>query len=425
MVIISLHFSRKNGSKRKSFFAKKLCDYRDNRYFSKNQILEIIAISRFALGPSTAVCSLYGPLPPLRSSVHLLPNPSTAICPPLKPYVPSLALCPPPRYSVLSIALCPLYNPLPPLWPYVPSLALSSLYGPLRRSVPSTALFPLYDPLIPQQASVFSTALCPLYGPLSTLRPSAHSTAFCSLYGPLSSLWPSVHLTDLCTLTSFCLFCGPLSFLLPSVSSTAICTPLNPYVPATGHVPLYDTLCPLWSYVPSTTLCHLYGPLPPLRPSVTSTALCPLHCPLSPLQLFSPLWPPVSSEALCPLYGPLPPQQRSVPSFALCSFYGPLKNSEKSEMTCLVLINAFHQNSKGCHDLFCISDDQDHCDNHDYHSSEILSDNCEISIIALAKKGKKSCDYRNNHIQQEAIIVFCENLKRHFVSTIPIWLRIC
>jgi hypothetical protein len=36
MIIISLRFSRKKGSKRGSFFAKKLCDYRDNRYFAKN-----------------------------------------------------------------------------------------------------------------------------------------------------------------------------------------------------------------------------------------------------------------------------------------------------------------------------------------------------------------------------------------------------
>jgi hypothetical protein len=75
---------------------------------------------------------------------------------------------------------------------------------------------------------------------------------------------------------------------------------------------------------------------------------------------------------------------------ALCSLYGPLKNSEKSKTTSLVsrifLKNVFHQKSKGCHKLFCISDDRDHCDNHNYHFSEILSDNREIAIIALAKK---------------------------------------
>jgi hypothetical protein len=43
----------------------------------------------------------------------------------------------------------------------------------------------------------------------------------------------------------------------------------------------------------------------------------------------------------------------------------------------------FRQNSKGYRDLFRISDNHD---NHDYHSSEILSDNREIEIIALAKK---------------------------------------
>jgi hypothetical protein len=75
---------------------------------------------------------------------------------------------------------------------------------------------------------------------------------------------------------------------------------------------------------------------------------------------------------------------------ALCSLYGPLKNSEKSKTTSLVsrifLKNVFRQNSKGCRELFRISDDRDHCDNHDYHLSEILSYNREIAIIALAKK---------------------------------------
>ncbi len=73
--------------------------------------------------------------------------------------------------------------------------------------------------------------------------------------------------------------------------------------------------------------------------------------------------------------------------------------------------NAFRQNSKGYRDLFRISDNRDYRDNHDYHSSEILSDNREIAIIALAKK---SCDNRDNHIQQEAIIVFREKLKTPF-----------
>ncbi len=99
---------------RKSLFREKpnFSDNRDNRE-------AIIAISRFTLGPSTALCSLYGPLRPLQS------NPSTT-------------LCPPPRYSVLSKALCPLYNPLPPLQPSVPSMAFCSLYGPLK-----TAKLPL------------------------------------------------------------------------------------------------------------------------------------------------------------------------------------------------------------------------------------------------------------------------------------------
>jgi hypothetical protein len=50
------------------------------------------------------------------------------------------------------------------------------------------------------------------------------------------------------------------------------------------------------------------------------------------------------------------------------------------------LQNAFRQNSNGYRDLFCISNNRDYCNNHDYHSSEILSENNEIAIIALAKK---------------------------------------
>jgi hypothetical protein len=86
---------------------------------------------------------------------------------------------------------------------------------------------------------------------------------------------------------------------------------------------------------------------------------------------------------------------------ALSSIYGPLSLlwpsvlSEKqrnkrndplvSSKTCFVK-NVFRQNSKGYGDLFRISDNRDYRDNHDYHSSEILSDNREIAIIALAKK---------------------------------------
>jgi hypothetical protein len=46
----------------------------------------------------------------------------------------------------------------------------------------------------------------------------------------------------------------------------------------------------------------------------------------------------------------------------------------------------FGQNSKGYRNLFQISAKRDHPDNHGYHSSEILSNNCEIAIITLAKK---------------------------------------
>jgi hypothetical protein len=187
-------------------------------------------------------------------------------------------------------------------------------------SVPLKAICPLYGPLSPLQPSVPSMALCP-------------STAICSLYGLLFSLgpsilslyiWSSVHSTDLCILTAFCLFCSPLSFLRTSVSSTAIYTPLNPYVPATGHVPLNDTLYPLWSYVPFKAICPLYGPMSSLWPSATSMAsatsraLCPLNCPVSPLQLLPPPRPPVPSEALCPFYGPWQKKRNDLPCFAKC-----------------------------------------------------------------------------------------------------------
>ncbi len=178
MIIISLRFSRKIGSKRWSFFAKK---WRDYRYFVKNQILAIIAISRFALGHSTALCPLYGPTP-LQPSVPL-----HDILYSLRPYVPSTALC-------------HLYGHLSPLRPSPPSTALCSLYGPVSSlwpSVSSTATCPLYHPLSPLQPTVPSIALCPLEGPLSSLRPSVSSTALCPLYGPLSPLWPSVPSTAL------------------------------------------------------------------------------------------------------------------------------------------------------------------------------------------------------------------------------------
>ncbi len=68
-----------------------------------------------------------------------------------------------------------------------------------------------------------------------------------------------------------------------------------------------------------------------------------------------------------------------------------------------VLRNAFRQNFKDCRDLFCISNN---CDNHHYHSSEILSDNREIAIIAIITLSKKLKSY------------FAKNWKRHFVSTL-------
>jgi hypothetical protein len=138
---------------------------------------------------------------------------------------------------------------------------------------------------------------------------------------------------------------GPLSFLRPSIFSLTFCF-------------LYSRLSSLLPSVSSSALS-------PSRPSVLSTALCLLYSPLSPL------WPSVPSTALCPLYGPLSPLRPSVPSMAICPLYGPLRVSSKLQ---------------GYRDLFCVSDNRDYCDNHDYHSSEMLSDNREIAIIALAKK---------------------------------------
>jgi hypothetical protein len=195
---------------------------------------------------------------------------------------------------------------------------------------------------------------------------------FCSLYGPLSSLWSSVHSTDLHTLYCF------LSLLRPTVLSTALCL-------LCSHLYTYKSLClrdgplsPLQYSVPSMALCPLYSHLSPLRPSIPSrvlclfTALCPLYCHMSLLQLFSPLSSSVPSEALCPLYGPLSPLQPSVPSMAFCSLYGPLfpllpsEKQQNKRTTPLVLQNVL-QNSKGYRDLFCISDNQDYHNNHDYH----------------------------------------------------------
>ncbi len=120
---------------------------------------------------------------------------------------------------------------------------------------------------------------------------------------------------------------------------------------------LYGSLRP---YIPSTALCPLYGPLSPLRPSVPSTALCPFYGPLSPLRPSVSLRPSVAWK------------ERNKRNGLLVS-----RN---------VLQNGFRQNSKGYCDLFRISDNRDDRDNHDYNSSEILSDNREIAIIALAKK---------------------------------------
>jgi hypothetical protein len=160
---------------------------------------------------------------------------------------------------------------------------------------------------------------------------------------------------------------GPLFPQQPSVLSTALCLLCNSF-------PLYDHLSPLGPSVLSTALCPHWGPLSSLRPSVSSTALCPLHGPLFSLR------PSVPSTALCPLYGPLSPLRPSVPSKTQ-------RNKRNDPLVSQnVLQKVFLKNSKGYRDLFRVSDNRDYRDNHDYHSSEMLSDNREIAIIALAKK---------------------------------------
>ncbi len=73
--------------------------------------------------PSSALCHLYGPLPPLRRSIlSMALCPSKTLCP---LYCICLLFCPFTRYvpSVPSKAL-PLHGPLSPLWPSLPSMAL-------------------------------------------------------------------------------------------------------------------------------------------------------------------------------------------------------------------------------------------------------------------------------------------------------------
>ncbi len=175
---------------------------------------------------------------------------------------------------------------------------------------------------------------------------------------------------------------------------------------------LYGHLSSLWSYVPSTALCHLNGPLPPQRPSIPSmtlcpsTALCPLYCPLSPLRPFSPVRPSVSPTALCPLFGPLSFLQPSVPSTALCPLYGPLKQHKRKDHSCFVKCFTTRFLSKPQGLLHSISYKR-------YSRLSLMRNTCdnrEIAIIALAKNS----DDRDDHIQQEAIIVFCEILKTPF-----------
>jgi hypothetical protein len=130
-------------------------------------------------------------------------------------------------------------------------------------------------------------------------------------------------------------------------------------------------------------LSFLYGALFPLRPCILSMTLCFLNR-------------PARSTTLCLLYSPLFPLSPSVPSITLCPLYGPLSPLRPSVSSTALCLLCGPPNSKGCRDLIRISDDRDDRDNHDYHSSE------------------KSCDNRDKHIHQEAIIVFREKLKTPF-----------
>jgi hypothetical protein len=147
------------------------------------------------------------------------------------------------------------------------------------------------------------------------------------------------------------------------------------------------------------------GPLLPLRRFIPPKALCPSTV-LCPSTAHCTLWPFVSSIALCPLCGPLFPLRPSVPSAAL---WKTAKQAKRlllfREMFCKTRLV---KTPRVICDLFCISDNWNYCDNHDYRSSEILSDNRKIAMFTLAKK---VAIYAINHIQQEAIILFREKLK--------------
>ncbi len=253
---------------------------------------------------------------------------------------------------------------------------------PLLRSAPSTALYPLYGPLSPLQSSVplrrhvLSMALCLLYSRLTPPKalcllfsPLSPSTIFCTLYGsmalfPLCGPLPPMALSSLYG-SLFNLY-GPLSSLWPPVSSTALCPLFNLY-------PLYGPLSPLRPFVLS-------------RPSVLSTALCLFYSSFPLYDHLSTLGPSVLSTALCLFYSPLSPLRPYVPSTALCSLWKTARQAKRP--SCLVKCFAKCVSSKlqRYRDIFCIIDNRDYRGYHDYHSSEILSDNCKIAIIALAKK---------------------------------------
>jgi hypothetical protein len=99
-------------------------------------------------------------------------------------------------HEISLTALCPLYGLLPPLQPSIPLpmvlYPLYSLLSPFRPSVTSKAIFLLYGPLSPLVPSVICMVICLLCGLLSPLRPFVSSTANCPLFGPLPPIRPSV-----------------------------------------------------------------------------------------------------------------------------------------------------------------------------------------------------------------------------------------
>ncbi len=206
-------------------------------------------------------------------------------------------------------------------------------------------------------------ALRPFHSPLLPLR-------------PLSSLQPSVPSTALWSFCSLCPIYGPL---LP----LKLLLLIRPSARSAVLYPLCGTLCLSQLSVPSATLCPLNCPLFFLRPSISSLAIYPIYVSLYPLRSFASLRYVCSLSSLSVLWW---------------------QNSETSETNPLVSQFFYyyfkhdyhdHCNHKHCNLRSCkiLSDNRE---NHDYHWSE------------------KSSDNRDNHIQQEEMIVFRAKLETQF-----------